>query len=61
MSDALEILSRVAEDEENYRDRFRRAMGMLTHEISAGLDVLYGEVHDAFDDPDKLSQKRVRK
>jgi hypothetical protein len=43
MSDALEILGRGAEDEGNDRDRCRRAMGLLAHELSAGLDVLDGE------------------
>lgn len=61
MSDALEILSRVAEDEENYRDCCRRAMGALAHEISAGLDALYAEAHDALEEPTTFLGKRARK
>jgi hypothetical protein len=36
-------------------------MGVLGHEISADLDVLYSEVHDALDDLTSSIGKRVRK
>jgi hypothetical protein len=51
----------VAADEENDRDRYRRVVSALAYQISADLDVLDGELHDALDDPKSFLGKRARK
>jgi hypothetical protein len=53
LADALAIVS------EDDSDRGKRAIGALANQISRSLDALYGEVHDALNDPTSFLGKRA--